>query len=172
MIRRALVAKLRVEILGNTLAQHVGYSALADPGLTGEQHNLPFTVPGLLPAITQQCQFRLAADERREISTARGLEAPFGCRDADDLPRADRRGESLDRVLAQIGQVECCANQAPRRGGDHNFVSIRQPLHASREVRRFTDCELGYRGIPCSCLADNDRTGGDADAYSQWRRHR
>ena len=54
VVRRALVTQVRMALLGNAFAQHLGDARLSDPGLAGEQHRLAISASGLFPAIEQQ----------------------------------------------------------------------------------------------------------------------
>ena len=67
-------------------------------------------------------------DQPAFLNAAAALDTALSPRALLDLARVqaleDKPSEAiatLDRVLAQIGHVECCANQAPRRGGEKGF---------------------------------------------------
>ena len=46
---------------GDAIAKSLGQPGLADPRLSADQHDLPFTVAGLLPAAREQHALFIAA---------------------------------------------------------------------------------------------------------------
>ena len=72
----AMVAGEADPVLGaQSLAQGEDEPRLADTGLAREQHDLALAVPGLPPAVEEQRQLLVAADERRARRAVERLEA-------------------------------------------------------------------------------------------------
>ena len=65
VIGRALVAERDVRLPAESLAQRPDEPRLADPGLADEQDHLALAGLRLLPALEQQRQLLLAADQRQ-----------------------------------------------------------------------------------------------------------
>jgi hypothetical protein len=87
VVGRALVTQERVRLAGNALGESRRKAGLADPGLTRNQHDLPFTPPSEALAFQQEIDFVLTAEKIGHTRRADRLEAALG------------RREALDRVL-------------------------------------------------------------------------
>ena len=68
VIGRALVAQQKMRLAGDRLDQRLADARLADPGLAGQQHRLTFAARRLPPALKQQAEFLVAADDRRHAT--------------------------------------------------------------------------------------------------------
>jgi hypothetical protein len=77
VIGRAVVPQGRAGLLPEQLAQSEHNPGLADAGRAGQEHDLALAFLGLPPAVEQQRQLMLAADERREGLSVQGLEPPL-----------------------------------------------------------------------------------------------
>ncbi len=75
VIGQALVAQQAVRAVFQPLAQALDDARLADAGLAGQQHDVALAVTGLLPALEQQGDLVLAADQRRQLARAQRREA-------------------------------------------------------------------------------------------------
>ena len=133
VVGRALKAQglhaLRIE----PLAQRAQDAALADPGLTRQQHHLAFAVLRLRPPAEQQIQFLFAAHQRRQRAAAAiGIEAAFRHQSTLDPPGVNRFGDPFQVMFAKIGQSKRIADQSPGRGGDDNLVGGGQSLADAR----------------------------------------
>src|SRR5262249_61941980 len=91
---------------------------LADPRLAGDQHDLPFALPGEALAFQQEVEIVLAADEIGQTCHADRLEAAFGIGCALDRPCRDRLGDTLELVRAAVAQTEQITTQPAVRGAD------------------------------------------------------
>ena len=140
---------------------------LADAGLAADADHLAVAGDDLLPPVAQQVAFGLAAHERRQRGDARGLEPALDVALADHAPRANRLRDALQRLLAQVLEVELAARQPLRRGRDDHGIGRRQALQARREVGRIADDVLLGRPAGADGVADNDQPGSDADAHAQ-----
>ena len=134
------------------------------PGSPDEQHHLALAVLGLLPALEQQRELLLAADQRRQAGALQRLEAALG-RGPRRATRqaAHRLGEALERLRPEIVELEQAADQPPGRLGDHDAARLGQRLQPGREVRRLADHRLLLRRTLADQIADHDEPGGDAD---------
>src|SRR5918992_556182 len=94
MVRRAVVTKRRMGLVGEALAQRAHDPRLADARLAREQHHLALALLGPLPAIDEEADLVLAPDQRRELLAVQRLEAAFGATFAFDAPRGQRLGEA------------------------------------------------------------------------------
>ena len=71
MIWRTLVLQRSVRLLPDPLAQLPDHPALAETCFRLEQDNLPFTVPGIRPAVQQHTHFRVAANKGCDMPPVR-----------------------------------------------------------------------------------------------------
>ena len=148
-------------------AQLAEDAALADARLAGQKHHLPFTILRQIPALHQQADFVLAADEARQTAGTNRLEAALGNREPFDRPGRNRRGKTLDLMPAEVAKLEEIAEQSAGRGGDDDRIRLGQPLHPGGEVRRIADDRLLPRRAGAQQIANDDEAGGDADAQPQ-----
>ena len=84
-----------VGLVAEPLAQRLHEPGFADAGLAAEQHDLALAFLGPLPAVEQESDLLLAADQRREGAGAQGLEAALGPARAEHPPGPDRLGKPL-----------------------------------------------------------------------------
>ena len=68
VIGRTLVAQQEMRLAGDRLDQRFADPRLADPGLAGQQNRLAFAARRLPPALEQQAEFLVAADDRRHAT--------------------------------------------------------------------------------------------------------
>ena len=91
---------------------------------------------------------------------------------AHDLPGRNGLGKALQRVAAEVAILEQLARQPLRALRYDDRVGLRQSLQASGEVRRFADGAALRVCIGSDDLADEDRTGHNADAHGKSLRPR
>ena len=154
-------------VLAGRLSQAFHQAGLADPGFALDQHDLAAAVATAVPGPQQQPHLLLAPDE--------GCRAPGpGCgKPALDIPRRQdapgrhRLGEPLELRCPQILEVEVIAEHRARGRADDDLVRLRQCLQTRRQVRRLAD----DRGFRCrsfaDLVADDHRSGGDADPHRE-----
>jgi len=83
------------------------------------------------------------------------------------LPSAERFVKAFERYTAKLPVVEVAACQPPRARRDHNRAGRRHGLQAGREIGGFADDTTLLRLARSGQIADDDQTGGDADADLQ-----
>ncbi len=146
-------------------AQLAEDAALADARLAGQQHHLAFAVLRQVPALDQEAEFMLAADEIGQPAAPHRFEAALGGRHPLDRPGLDRLGKTLDRVPAKCAQAEHIAEQPAGRCWDDDRPRLGQRLQSRRQVRRLADHRLLLCGTFADEIADHHEAGGDADAH-------
>ena len=162
-------------VLAGRLSQSFHQAGLADPGLALDQHDLAAAVATAVPGPQQQPHLLLAPDEGCRAPRAPPLPPPGpGCgKPALDIPRRQdapgrhRLGEPLQLRCPQILEVEVIAEHRARGRADDDLVRLRQCLQTRRQVRRLAD----DRGFRCrsfaDLVADDHRSGGDADPHRE-----
>ena len=116
VVGRALVAQQEVRLAGDGLDQGLGDPRLADPGLAGEQDHLPFTGLGLPPALDQQGELVIAADDRRHAVRLPGCEAGLERALGEHHEGGCRFLEPLEGLRSERAQHEQIAEQATDGG--------------------------------------------------------
>ena len=128
---------------------------------------MAFALPGPRPAVEQEGQLLLAADQRAECRPAQRLEAPLGMADPPDAPSPHRLSEPLERLCPEVGQLEQTTDELPGALGDHHRPGLGERLQAGGQVR----CLAGDRLLPRRALAgdtaNHDQPGADPDARRQ-----
>ena len=117
---RALVEQADVRLALEPRAHFPHQTRLADPGLAGQQDDMPLAVFGLLPSAQQQRDLLVTADQRRQARRLPRLEAPFGLTLAFDPPGGKRLGEALEPPGSEVVELEHAAEQPARRLADHH----------------------------------------------------
>jgi hypothetical protein len=77
VIGRAVVPQRRAGLLPEPLAQSEHNPGFADAWRAGQEHDLALACLGLPPAVEQQRELVLAADERREGLSVQAIEPPL-----------------------------------------------------------------------------------------------
>jgi hypothetical protein len=149
------------------LAHSADQARLADAGLAGQQHDLTLAIFGLLPAAEQQSELPLTPDQRCQARCLTRFETVLHPAWAKYLPGPYRLGQTLERVLTELGEVEQATDQAPRARRDHHAMRRRQRLQAGSEVGGLADHRtlLGLAGA--SQLADHDQAGRNPNASGE-----
>ena len=167
VVGRALVAQQEVRLAGHRLDQSFGDPRLADPGLAGEQDHLPFAGLGLPPALDQQGQFLIAADDRRHAARLPGGEAALERALAEHDEGGGRFLDPLERLRAERAQHEQVAEQPAGRFGDHDRAGLGHALEAGGKVRRIADHRLLLGSTFADQVADDHEAGRDPDPGRQ-----
>ena len=136
---------------------------LPTPGSPHEQHHLALALLGLPPAVEQQAELVLAADQRRQARRLARLEAALRAAAAEHPPGPHGCGEALEAVDAEVGVLEQAAEQAPGGRVDDHAARLGQGLEAGGEVRGLADHRLLLRRTLADQVADHDQPGRDAD---------
>ena len=110
---------------------------LADTGLARKHDRLALALFGLAPAIHEEADLRLAADEGHEPRPVRRFETALGLALAGDVRGRDRLGKALELVPAQILEFEVPAGEPPRGLAHHHCPGSCCHLQSGRQVRRF-----------------------------------
>jgi hypothetical protein len=135
----------------------------ADAGLAGQHHRLPLAVARQGPALEQQRDLAVAADQVDQLVLVLGLEAARDAARADHEPGLDRRREPLQRERAERRDLERRADQMPGLVRHHDLARAGVTLQPCREIRRFSARGLFGRRGAAADLADDDEAGRDAD---------
>ena len=135
------------------------------PGSPDEQHHLALALLGPLPAVEQQRQLLLAADQRRERRAAcRASKRPSAAPSPSDA-RRPRTGAA--KPLSARGAEVASSNRPPSRRRVPSAMTtapgLGQRLQARGEVRRLADHRLLARRALADQVADDDEAGGDPD---------
>ena len=133
VVRRAVIAQDRARLVAQPLAQGEDDARLADAGLAGQEHDLALALLGLPPAIEQQRELLLAADERREAPQRAGPRSAPRRGPARGMKRPHRPGEA-PRGQGRVLDLEQPAEQPPRALGDDDLPGS---ASACRRAARF-----------------------------------
>ena len=79
---------------------------LPRPALANQQHDLPHSLGRVFPAVPQDAQFRVAANERRQVFRCDQVESVSRFAFAGDEEHFDRFGNAADLVSAVTLAVE------------------------------------------------------------------
>ena len=149
--------------------QRLRDARLADAGLSGQQDHLPLAGLCLAPALEEQRQFLVAADDRLH----RG--ARMCCEPALQHPFAEH-GEGPHRLIdalqierPEIVEFEIVADQASGEVGNHHLAGPGCCLEAGSDVRRLSDDGLFLGGSGADEIAHYDQSRRDADPAGERR---
>ncbi|HKN29675.1 MAG TPA: hypothetical protein VJY34_18025 [Roseiarcus sp.] len=96
VLRRAEVAHPHMRLARQPLEERRRQPRLADAGLAGDEHDLPFARFRLVPTPEQQFGLFLAAHERHEAARVQRLEPALLRTRAQRRPGAGRPGDALE----------------------------------------------------------------------------
>src|SRR5918911_353673 len=113
VVRRALVADGGVGLVPERVPDGPAEAGLADPRLADQQDALPLAGRGLPPAVEQQRQFLVAADQRQRRARLVRRESVLDRAFAPHRKGLYRRADALERARPEIRQVEQAPDQAP-----------------------------------------------------------
>jgi hypothetical protein len=137
------------------------------PGSPERSTIWPVAVLGPGPALEQDAELVLAADQRREPLAVERLEAALGLTLALDLPGGQRLGEALDAQRAELGEFEQPAHEPACRLADDDAARLSERLQPRCEVRRLADHRLLLRSTLADQIADHHLPGRDPEARRQ-----
>ena len=162
MAREAQLARHRQHFFDQT--------RLADPGLAADMDRAAATLrqAGVQHAL-QLGKLQTAAGQ---WGTRRWIERAVALCCAHDLPGHNGLRKALQRVSAEVAILEQLARQALRALRYDDRVGLRQSLQASGEVRGFADGAALRVGVGPDDVADEHRTGRNADAHGKSLRPR
>ena len=121
-----------------------------------------FATSRLDPAVHQKADLVFAVNKTGPTQSLPGLEAAFGRVFANDPPQRNWIGHPLEKLRAEILEVELPAEQLSRAVGDDNRVRLGKALETGRNVRRLADDHLLLGRTFAQRLADQHETRGDA----------
>jgi hypothetical protein len=154
-------------LAGHGLDHGLGDPRLADPRLAGEKDQLPLATLGLAPALEQQRQLLIAADDRRHPARpARGepaLERPFAQHQVSRL----RLAHALEGLRLEGAQREQVADELAGEFADDHRARLGHGLQARGEVGGVADDRLLPGRALADQIADNHETRGDPDAAGE-----
>ena len=163
VVGRAELAERGVRLAAQVLAQGAHQTGLADAGLAREQDHLALALPCPPPAVEQERELVLAANQRGEPGRVQGLEAALGGTLAQHGERAHRPGEALQAHRSEVAVGEQVAKQAARSFGDDDGAGLGQPLQPGRQVRGLADHGALARLLVPDQIADHHASSRDPD---------
>ncbi len=167
MIGRAPVGDPDMLFARDAFTQRFHQPRLSNPCFPLNQYRLSVPLFARLPGAQQQAQLFLAADERRLGANAFCFIAAADVPLAHDAPGPHRIRDALERMDAEIVVLEERAQQLMRRRRYHDLAGSGQALQSGRQVRCLAH-HGGFFGCPfADDVADDHRSGGDADARLQ-----
>ena len=102
MVRRAATFPSDASLGRDVILQHPSQARLADPGLAAEQHDVPSAVLDVFPAVEEQPDFLVSSDQWCERLSGCSVERVRCPGVAFDPVHAQRGGQPLDHLCAQI----------------------------------------------------------------------
>jgi hypothetical protein len=103
-------------------------SRFADAGLSGEQHDLAFTIFRSGPAPQQQFGFFFPSDEGGQAGRVQRLEAAFNRNRPQRRPGPCRPGDALEVPVPEVLKLEEIAEKFSRALGDDDPIRLGDPL--------------------------------------------
>jgi hypothetical protein len=132
---RAEITQPRVRFGRNILHERGGEPGLADPGLTGQQHDLAFAGLGSRPAPQEQFKLFFASDECSHAAGMHRLKAALDRTCPQHCESWHRPGDPLEFLWPEVPQLEEIAEQVAGGLGNNDRVRLGAGLKACREVR-------------------------------------
>jgi len=165
VIGRALVADRQVLAVVHIVAQHLRDPRLAHARVGGQQHDLALAGPRGVPALPEQGDLRLAADDREQHAPVHGLEPRTRVALPEHAPHAGGPGDAFEVVQAEIVQDEQLAQEPPRLRSDHDAIHRRCRLQPRGQVHDLArDDGLAHPAV-LDHLAEERGAAGDRDPY-------
>jgi hypothetical protein len=124
---------------GNLFAESLHQTRLADPRFTNDQHHLPFTVDGAVPAVHQQAQFFLPPDEGSKSSRRCHREPPAHPAGPDDAIELYRLGNAFQDLRAALFDHKQSRDEPLRGISDEHGSRCSRRLDAGGDIRRFSE---------------------------------
>ena len=135
MVGRALQADKLVRLTMQALDQSFQQAGFSDPRLAAHKHHLALAALGQLPAIEEDADFAVAADELREGLAARRIEATFHVAFARDAEHRHTVLKALELVGTEIFVLESMARQAAGIVRDDDLARLQRPEGVRRDWR-------------------------------------
>ena len=170
VLRRAEIAQARVRFAGEAFQKRRREPRLADTGLAGEQHHLAFAGLCPRPAPKKQFEFFFPPDQGGQTRRVQCLEAAFRRTRPQRRPGSHRPGDTLEVLRPEVLELEQIAEELPGAFGDDHRVRLGDPLQTRRKVRRLADDAALLRLSRSDQVADDDQSGGNANAGLQGSR--
>ena len=131
------------------------------PGSPVEQHHLALAVAGQPPALQQQRQLVLAADQRGQAGGPPGLEPARGVGLSPATRQARTGSASRAGHPAEVDELEHACRAGAASVGDDDRAGLGQLLQARRQVRGLADHRLLARRTLADEVADHHEPGRD-----------
>ena len=142
-------------------------TGLSDAGFTRHQYHLAFAIFGLVPALEQKVDFFLSADEWRQPSPQRDLEAAARVSDRVDAKDLHWVGDAFKVLRAHGLAHEHPFDQASRVVPDHHGARLGQTLQAGGDIGRLADDGHFLAVLAGANVAGHHQPRVDADAHRQ-----
>src|SRR4029453_15251132 len=134
---------------------------LAHPRFPNHGDDLAASQTCPIEGVSEVLKLRVPADEAREPSARRGLEAGGGGAGAPQPPA--RLWEPLDRHRAERGDLDEALAEVERLGSEPDAAGCRELLHAGGQVRGLPHGRVVHAQVAADG-ADYDVAGVEADA--------
>ena len=144
------------------LGELVTQATLADAGIGHDADDAPATFVGVGQRLLECLHLARTADESREPTLPREVEAGTRRADAAQLEDLDGLTRALDLELAEVGEVQIAVREALGGFGHEHAARLRQRLHPLREPDCVTDSRVVATALGPD-LARNDLSRVDAD---------
>ena len=128
---------------------------------------MTFAGLGLPPALDQQGEFLVAADDCRHFARVSGCEPAFERTLAEHREDGSRLGDALEGLGSQVAQHEQVAREVPGRIGDNDHARLGDTLQPSCEIGRLAHDGVALPRAFADQVAHHDHAGSDADAGLQ-----
>jgi hypothetical protein len=152
--------------LGEAAAKLVNQPRFSDPGVAGEEDDLPPAALRLAEQVLQLRELALAADERGQAALHGHLEAGAAALRSYHLEGAHRRLVSLDPQLAQVAGLEESLDRSMRGLRDQHRPRRAERLETRGHVRRVALGRVVHPQVVAD-PPDHDRAGVEPDAHAQ-----
>ena len=152
-----------VRLILQALNQRFQQAGFSNSRLAAHEHRLALAALGQLPAIEEDADFAVAADELREGLAARRIEAAFHVAFARDAEHRHAVLKSLEFVGAEIFEFESMAGKAAGTVRDDDLARLRGALEARGEIGRFARHLASVKHPASGKIAHNDAATRDPD---------
>ena len=139
-------------------------SRLADARLACDQHQLAFAFRRFRPALHEHADLMLAPDKRSEAPAVHGVEPAFRLPLAIHPPDADGLIESLQALLAEVGEGKVLANKPDSLSSDDDRIFPCGGLKPGGTVRRIANHRTLFVDTRADEIANHHLAGRNADA--------
>ncbi len=165
MLWRAEITQSRVWFGRDVLHERSGEPGFANPGLTGQQHDLAFAGLGSRPAPQEQFKFFFSSDQCSQSARVHRLEAALDRTCPQHRESCHRPGDPLELLWPEVPQLEEIAQQPAGGLGNDDRVRLGDALKACREVRRLADDTALLRFAGPDKVPDHHQAGGNPNPH-------